>query len=38
MEVFELIRAMARPGDNLIRSAEELDKATDHIVLLIQDS
>lgn len=38
MEAFEFIQAMAKSGENLIRNAEELDKAIDHIVLLIQDS
>ncbi len=38
MEVFELIQGMARTDENLIRSADELDKAIDHIVQLIQDS
>lgn len=38
MKVFELIHGMARSDENLIRSAEELDKAIDHIVQLIQDS
>lgn len=38
MEVFKLIQGMARSDKNLIQSAEELDKATDHIVRLIQDS
>jgi len=38
MEVFEFIQGMARTDENLIQSAEELDKAIDHIVQLIQDS
>jgi AbiV family abortive infection protein len=38
MEVFELIQGMVRTGNNLIQSAEELDKAINHIVQLIQDS
>jgi AbiV family abortive infection protein len=38
MKVFELIRGMARTDENLIQSAEELDKAIDHIVQQIQDS
>lgn len=36
MEVFELIQGMVRTDENLIQSAEELDKAIDHIVQLIQ--
>jgi len=38
MEVFELIAGMARTDENLIQSAEDLDKTIDHIVQLIQDS
>ena len=38
MEVFELIANMVNTYENLIQSAEELDKAIDHIVQLIQDS
>jgi len=38
MEVFELITGMARTEENLIQSAEELNKAIDHIIQLIQDS
>jgi len=38
MEIIELILGMARKDENLIRSAEELDKAIDHIVQLIQDA
>ncbi|WP_172971734.1 MULTISPECIES: AbiV family abortive infection protein [unclassified Salinivibrio] len=38
MEVFELIQGMARTDENLIRSSEELDKAINHIVQLIQDA
>ncbi len=38
MEVYELIHGMVRTEDNLIQSADELDKAIDHIVQLIQDS
>lgn len=38
MTVFELIHGMARTEENLIRSADELDKAIDHIVCLIQDA
>jgi len=38
MEVFELIHGMVRTDENLIQSAEELDKTVDHIVQLIQDS
>ncbi len=38
MEVFELIHSMERTDENLIKSAEELDKAIDHIVQLIKDS
>lgn len=38
MEVFKLIQGMARSDKNLIQSTEELDKAIDHIVRLIQDS
>ncbi|SPD74699.1 conserved hypothetical protein [uncultured Desulfobacterium sp.] len=38
MEVFELIQGIARTDENLIQSAEELDKTVDHIVQLIQDS
>lgn len=38
MEVFELINGMARTDENLIKSADELDKAIDHIVQLIQDA
>ena len=38
MEVFELIAGMARTNENLIQSADELNKAIDHIVQLIQDS
>lgn len=38
MEVSKLIAGMARTDENLIQSAEELNKAIDHIVQLIQDS
>ena len=38
MEAYELIAGMVRTDENLIQSAEELDKAIDHIVQLIQDS
>jgi AbiV family abortive infection protein len=38
MEVFEFIQSTTRPSKNLIQSAEELDRAIDHIVLLIKDS
>ncbi|WP_438958014.1 AbiV family abortive infection protein [Porticoccus sp.] len=38
MEFFELIQGRARTDENLIRCAEELDKAIDHIVQLIRDA
>ena len=38
MEVFQLIQGMARTDGNLIQSADELDKAIDHIIQLIQDA
>ena len=38
MEVIELILGMARTDENLIRSSQELDKAIDHIIQLIQDT
>lgn len=38
MEVFEIIKSLQRTDENLIRSAEELNKAIDHIVQLICDS
>jgi len=38
MDVLELIAGIVRTDQNLIQSAEELDKAIDHIVQLIQDS
>lgn len=38
MEVFELIQSMARTDDNLIQSADDLDKAINHIVQQIQDA
>lgn len=38
MDVYELIHGMVRTDENLIQSADELDKAIDHIVQLIQDS
>lgn len=38
MEVFELIQGLQRTDGNLIQSAEELNRAIDHIVQLLQDS
>jgi AbiV family abortive infection protein len=38
MAVFKLIQGMERTDENLIQSTEELDKAIDHIVQLIQDA
>lgn len=38
MEIYELIADIARTDKNLIQSVEELNKAIDHIVQLIQDS
>ncbi|MDD4950570.1 AbiV family abortive infection protein [Sulfuricurvum sp.] len=38
MEIFELIQNMVRTDENLIRNAEELDKAIDHIIQLVQDA
>ena len=38
MEVFELIQGLERTDENLIRSSEEVDKAIDHTVHLIQNA
>lgn len=38
MEVFKLIQGVVRTDANLIRSVDELNKAIDHIVRLIQNS
>ena len=38
MEIFELLENLRKSDENLIQSVEELDKAINHIVSLIQDS